>query len=151
MAAKSLLLLSLSLTILFISSPTSVATDPDPLQDFCVADLSSAVVVNGFPCKQNTIVVSDDFSSAALSEAANTYDIFGSNVSVANVLTFQGLNTLGLSMSRGEVLVGFVSSAGVFYSKVIVAGMNFIIPRGLMHFELNVGKGKALETTAFNS
>ncbi|OAY71435.1 Germin-like protein 8-3 [Ananas comosus] len=105
MAVKSLLLLSLSLTILFISSPTSVATDPNPLQDFCVADLSSAVVVNGFPCKQNTTVVSDDFS-AALSVAANTYDIFGSNVSVANVLTFQGLNTLGLSMSRVDLAPG---------------------------------------------
>ncbi|XP_020095337.1 germin-like protein 3-8 [Ananas comosus] len=175
MAANSLLLLlSLSLTIFFV--PTSLAADADPLQDFCVADLHSPVVVNGFPCKPNFTVVSDDFFSSAISVAGDTNNMFGSSITPANVLSFPGLNTLGLSMNRvdiapggvnpphvhphatqlgfvveGKVLVGFVTTAGVFYSKVLGPGMNFIIPRGLMHFELNIGEGKALEITAFNS
>jgi len=38
------------------------AADPDPLQDFCVADLSpSAPRVNGFPCKDRANVTSKDF------------------------------------------------------------------------------------------
>ncbi len=38
------------------------AADPDPLQDFCVADLSpSAPRVNGFACKDRANVTSKDF------------------------------------------------------------------------------------------
>jgi hypothetical protein len=38
------------------------AADPDPLQDFCVADLSpGAPRVNGFPCKDRANVTSKDF------------------------------------------------------------------------------------------
>jgi hypothetical protein len=38
------------------------AADPDPLQDFCVADLSpSAPRVNGLPCKDRANVTSKDF------------------------------------------------------------------------------------------
>jgi hypothetical protein len=38
------------------------AADPDPLQDFCVADLSpSGPRVNGLPCKDRANVTSKDF------------------------------------------------------------------------------------------
>jgi hypothetical protein len=38
------------------------AADPDPLQDFCVADLSAnAPLVNGFPCKPRSTVTAEDF------------------------------------------------------------------------------------------
>jgi hypothetical protein len=38
------------------------AADPDPLQDFCVADLSAnAPLVNGFPCKTRSSVTAEDF------------------------------------------------------------------------------------------
>jgi hypothetical protein len=38
------------------------ASDPDPLQDFCVADFSSnAPRVNGFPCKLRSNVTAKDF------------------------------------------------------------------------------------------
>ncbi|OAY71270.1 Germin-like protein 3-8 [Ananas comosus] len=51
----------------------------------------------------------------------------------------------------GEVLVGFVSTANAFYSKTLKAGENFVIPRGLVHFQYNVGTGNAVVITAFNS
>ena len=40
------------------------AADPDPLQDFCVADTTAVeggVRMNGYPCKDRALVTSDDF------------------------------------------------------------------------------------------
>ncbi|KAF6146187.1 hypothetical protein GIB67_005835 [Kingdonia uniflora] len=93
-----------------------------------------------------------------------------------NVLAFLGINTVGISMNRvdyapgglnpphvhpqasetgvimqGEVLVGFITTGNVYHSKVLKFGEIFVIPRGLAHFQMNVGKGKAMVITAFNS
>ncbi|XP_008775504.2 germin-like protein 3-8 [Phoenix dactylifera] len=167
--------LFLCFALFLLSSPCR--SDPDPLQDFCVANpQTSDVTVNGFPCKPTSSIVSDDFFSTALSKAGSTDNIFSSNVTAADVLSFPGLNTLGLSMNRvdiapggvnpphthpratqlglvlhGQVLVGIISTSNVFYSKILNAGESFVIPRGLVHFEYNMGKEAALEITAFNS
>ncbi|KAF8395785.1 hypothetical protein HHK36_019736 [Tetracentron sinense] len=161
--------------IVLLPSPCRSA-DPDPLQDFCVANLNASISVNGFPCKPVSEVKSDDFFFDGLSKEGNTTNIFGSKATGANVLAFPGLNTLGLSMNRvdfapggvnpphthprateagviieGKLLVGFVTTANVLHSKVLEAGEMFVIPRGLVHFQLNVGEGKAVSLTAFNS
>jgi quercetin dioxygenase-like cupin family protein len=168
---RSLLLLSLTAFLL-----TTSRADPDPLQDFCVADHQAGITIDGFPCKPVSSVVSDDFFSSVLAMAGNTDNMFGSNITAGNAVSFPGVNTLGVSMNRvdiapggvnplhshphateigfvvqGVVLVGFVSTSNVFYSKVIKAGENFIIPRGLVHFEFNIGKEMAFEITAFDS
>ncbi|OAY67692.1 Germin-like protein 3-8 [Ananas comosus] len=168
-------LLILFATIFLIIS--SCRADPDPLQDFCVANLQATdITVDGFPCKPTSSVVSDDFFFSGLSAPGNTNNMFGSNITQANVANFPGLNTLGLSMNRvdlvpggvnplhnhpratelgfilqGEVLVGFVSTANAFYSKTVKAGESFVIPRGLVHFQFNVGTGNAVVITAFDS
>ncbi|GMH01320.1 hypothetical protein Nepgr_003159 [Nepenthes gracilis] len=154
----------------------SHSSDPDPLQDFCVADLTASPSVNGFPCKAASAVTAHDFSSAALSGKGNTSNAFGSKVTAANVLAFPALNTLGVSMNRvdlaegglnpphthpraseldivlkGKVLIGFITTGNVYYSKVLTRGELFVIPRGLVHFQRNVGKGDALIITSFNS
>lgn len=162
--------------ILLLLPYPSLSADPDPLQDFCVADLNATVSVNGFPCKPVSKVTADDFFFDGLSKEGNTDNPFGFAVAVGNVLAFPGLNTLGLSMNRvdlapgginaphshphasesvvviqGQVLVGFVSTSNVYYYKVLTAGQMFIIPRGLVHFQYNVGTSKAILITAFNS
>ncbi|KAL9375245.1 hypothetical protein Peur_032124 [Populus x canadensis] len=144
--------------------------------DFCVADLKAPLSVNGFPCKPEAKVTSDDFFFDGLSKEGNTTNIFGWSVTAANVLAFPGLNSLGISMNRvdfapgglnpphshpratetgvvieGKLLVGFVTTSNVFHSKVLTVGQMFVVPRGLVHFQLNVGEGKALLFTAFNS
>jgi quercetin dioxygenase-like cupin family protein len=121
-------------------------------------------------------VVSDDFFFAAHARGASTDNPTGSGVTPGNVEAFPGLNTLGLSLNRvdlapggvnplhshprsaelvhvedGEMLVGFVSTEGKFYSKVVRAGESFVIPRGMMHFQYNVGAGAARAMTVFNS
>ncbi|KAH6781551.1 RmlC-like cupins superfamily protein [Perilla frutescens var. hirtella] len=168
----SILILTL---VLLLPSP-SLSSDPDPLQDFCIADLQGSISVNGFPCKPASNVTSEDFFFDGLAREGNTNNSFGSNVIQGNVLAFPGLNTLGISMNRvdiapgglnpphshpratesgiliqGQLLVGIITTSGVFYAKNLTAGQMFVIPRGLVHFQLNVGNEKALIYTAFNS
>ncbi|WOL04207.1 germin-like protein 3-8 [Canna indica] len=175
--AKPLLLLFLSSSLLLLS-PTRAA-DPDPLQDFCVADTADnpAVSVNGFPCKPASAVTVDDFVFDGLAKEGNTSaSIFGASITPANVLSFPALNTLGVSMNRvdiapggvnpphihpratelllllrGRLLVGFVSTENKLFAKVLKPGENFVAPKGLVHFQYNVGEEKAFAITAFDS
>uniref|UniRef100_A0A803M199 Germin-like protein n=1 Tax=Chenopodium quinoa TaxID=63459 RepID=A0A803M199_CHEQI len=163
--------------VVFLLAPfVSHAADPDPLLDFCIADLSSSPSFSSFPCKPASNVTSKDFFFDGLMKEGNTSNIFGSKVTPGNVFTFPALNMLGLSMNRvdlapngmnpphshprssesgvvitGKVLVGFVTTGNVYYSKVLLPGQMFAIPRGLVHFQKNVGDKKAEIITAFNS
>ncbi|KAF3437133.1 hypothetical protein FNV43_RR19886 [Rhamnella rubrinervis] len=165
-----------SLTVLLLLPLSSLSADPDPLQDFCVADRNATISVNGFPCKPISQVTSEDFFFSGFMKEGNTSNVFGAIVTPGNVLGFPGLNTLGISMNRvdfapgginpphshpratesgvviqGKLLVGFVTTNNVYYSKVLSAGQMFVVPRGLVHFQKNVGEGKAYAFTAFNS
>lgn len=152
----------------------SVSADPDMLQDICVADLTSGVRLNGFPCKANA--TADDFFFAGLANPGLTNNTMGSLVTGANVQRIPGLNTLGVSLSRidyapdglnpphihprateivfvlaGQLDVGFITTANVLYSKTIKKGEIFTFPKGLIHFQKNNGKVPASVIAAFNS
>ncbi|KAG5625784.1 hypothetical protein H5410_011002 [Solanum commersonii] len=60
MAFKSLII---AIAIMAVISSMSHASDPSPLQDFCVAvdDTKNAVFVNGKFCKDPKLVVVEDF------------------------------------------------------------------------------------------
>ncbi|KAK6139519.1 LOW QUALITY PROTEIN: hypothetical protein DH2020_026750 [Rehmannia glutinosa] len=119
-----------------------VYADPDALQDICVADLTSAVKVNGYPCKSN--VTADDFFFSGIANPGATNNSVGSLVTGANVQRIPGLNTLGVSLARidyapgglnpphthpratelvfvldGELDVGFITTANVLIAKSI--------------------------------
>ncbi|VAI01244.1 unnamed protein product [Triticum turgidum subsp. durum] len=231
------------LAMLFLAW-TVLATDPDPLQDFCVADLDGKTVsVNGHPCKPISEAGDDFLFSSKLAKAGNTSTPNGSAVTELDVAKWPGTNTLGVSMNRvdfapggtnpphihprateigivmkGELLVGILGSldsgnklysrvldvaewpgtntlgvsmnrvdfapggtnpphihprateigivmkgellVGILgsldsgnklYSRVVRAGETFLIPRGLMHFQFNVGKTEASMVVSFNS
>jgi quercetin dioxygenase-like cupin family protein len=152
------------------------ASDADPLQDFCVADPTNKVVVNGFPCKPFAQATAWDFTSQALVNAGNTNNPNLSNVTMAFVQQFAGLNTLGIGAARidfakgginpphthpraseivfvlkGELYVGFVDTQNMLFATTIKQGELFVFPRGLVHFQLNVGNGPALLFAALNS
>ncbi|KAL8541922.1 hypothetical protein ACS0TY_002970 [Phlomoides rotata] len=161
------------LAILTLTNP--VSADPDLLQDICVADLiTSAVKVNGFPCKSN--VTAEDFFFDGLAKPGATNNSAGSGVTGANVQKIPGLNTLGVSLARidytggglnpphthprateivfvleGELDVGFITTANVLISKSIKKGEVFVFPKGLVHFQKNNGKKPAAVIAAFNS
>ncbi|XP_010909621.1 germin-like protein 5-1 [Elaeis guineensis] len=171
MSTKSSLLALLALLFLVASS---LAADPDMLQDLCVADLNSTVKVNGFACKAN--VSEGDFFFKGLATPGATNNTLGSLVTGANVEKIPGLNTLGVSMARidyapgglnpphthprateiifvlyGTLDVGFITTANKLITKNITMGEVFVFPRGLVHFQKNNGHVPAAVIAAFNS
>ncbi|XP_061366270.1 rhicadhesin receptor-like [Gastrolobium bilobum] len=169
--AGSMLLVTLALVL-----TTTTASDPEALQDLCVADLTSAVKVNGFTCKDASTVSATDFFSDIIANAGPTNNIFGSLVTTANVEKIPGLNTLGVSFTRvdyapggvnpphihpraselvfmleGELEVGFITTANVLISKTIKKGDIFAFPRGLVQFQKNNGMKPASMISAFDS
>ncbi|XP_030940611.1 germin-like protein subfamily T member 2 [Quercus lobata] len=175
-SSNSALYLLSCLTVLLLLPVPSLSADPDQLQDFCVADLKASMSINGFPCKPASKVSASDFFFDLSKEGVTNTSNLNFSITSANVLTFPAVNTLGIAMNRvdygpgglnpphshprasesgviikGRVLVGFVTTQNVYYSKVLKPGEIFVIPRGLVHFQKNVGKGKALAYTSFNS
>ncbi|XP_059664137.1 germin-like protein subfamily 1 member 17 [Cornus florida] len=156
------------------------ASDPSPLQDFCVAvtDPMSAVFVNGKFCKDPKLAKAEDFFFSGVNIPGNTNNKVGSNVTTVNVDTLPGLNTLGISLVRidyapkglnpphthprateilvvleGTLYVGFVTSNpnNTLFTKVINAGDVFVFPIGLIHFQFNVGKTNAVAFAGLSS
>ncbi|KAL4594605.1 hypothetical protein ACB092_12G031300 [Castanea dentata] len=80
------------------------ASDPDPLQDFCVAlkdysDYSKSAVL-GILFKDPKLVKAEYFFFEGLNIAGNTDNKVGSNITTMNVDTLPSLNTLGISLAR---------------------------------------------------
>ncbi|CAO2209945.1 unnamed protein product [Urochloa humidicola] len=164
MAASSYLLLAVFLAL---ASSQAIASDPSPLQDFCVADMDSPVKVNGFVCKDPMAVNADDFFKAAKLDEPRKTSKVGSNVTLISALQLPGLNTLGISIARidyaplgqnpphthprateiltvleGTLYVGFVTSnqangENKLFTKVLNKGDVFVFPQGLIHFQFN--------------
>lgn len=172
----SIFALLLCLVALLLLPSPSQCTDPDPLQDVCVADMKATPSVNGFPCKPTAMVTAADFISDALLRPGNTNNVFKSKVTQGNAIAFPGLNTLGIALNRvdfapaglnpphshpratetgivleGKFLIGFVTTNNTLFSNVVHPGQMFVFPRGLVHFQRNLGEGKGLILTAFNS
>ena len=68
MISSIVLMLKIS-CVVFLIQFSAHAADPDPLQDFCVADMDAGVLVNGYPCKDRANVTSDDFAFTGLRTA----------------------------------------------------------------------------------
>ncbi|XP_077220763.1 putative germin-like protein 2-1 [Tasmannia lanceolata] len=174
MATRSFLLLG----ILALTSSLAFASDPSPLQDFCVAVPNSPVLVNGLVCKDPKLVQADDFFFMGLDKPGNTSNPLGSKVTPVNVVQIPGLNTLGISMARidfapyglnpphthprateiltvveGTLYVGFVTSNpdNRLITKILQKGDVFVFPVGLVHFQRNAGYGNAVAIAALSS
>jgi len=167
--------------ILALAFSLAYASDPSPLQDFCVAinDPMSAVFVNGKFCKDPKLAKPEDFFFRGLNIPGNTNNKVGSNVTTVNVDTLPGLNTLGVSLVRidyapkglnpphthprateilvvveGALSVGFVTSNGDnnrLFTKVLYPGDVFVFPIGLIHFQFNMGNTNAVAFAGLSS
>jgi len=150
--------------------------DPDPLQDFCVADESNKLFLNGFPCKDPATVTSEDFTFRGLRNQGNLSTSFGAPLQTAFVAQFPGINAQGIAWARldfapgglnvphwhqrateilscqeGQILVGFVDTKNKLWSTTLQKGDITVFPRGLLHFQLNTGKTVARAVLALNS
>ncbi|MBC2899430.1 hypothetical protein CFC21_112270 [Triticum aestivum] len=166
------------LALLAMSASCALASDPGQLQDFCVADRTSQVFVNGFACKDPKTAVAEDFFFSGLHMAGNTSNKQGSAVTAVNVAQIAGLNTLGISLVRvdyapngqnpphihprateiltvleGSLYVGFVTSnpENKLFAKILNKGDVFVFPQGLIHFQFNLGTNKAVAIAALSS
>ncbi|CAD5166130.1 unnamed protein product [Musa acuminata subsp. malaccensis] len=175
MAASYILLLS---ALLALAASPAMAGDPSALQDFCVADNTSDVFVNGLACKDPKLVKVEDFFFSGLDKPRNTTNKVGSNVTLVNVNRIPGLNTLGISMARvdfapyglnpphihprateiltvleGSLYVGFVTSNpdNKLFTKMLTKGDVFVFPQGLIHFQFNHGTKNAVALAALSS
>ncbi|KAL4633876.1 hypothetical protein ACB092_04G154900 [Castanea dentata] len=92
-----LYLLPCLLMLLLLPVPSLLA-DPDSLQDFCVADLNASISINGFPCIPASKVSSSDFFFDLSKEGITNTSNLNFSVTLANVLSFPAVNTLGISM-----------------------------------------------------
>lgn len=173
MAALPLVLI-LALTITQVN-----CADPDPLQDFCVADTAttSKIFLNGLPCMNPGTVMASHFNTSALGVPGNTSaNPFGFNVTLTTAKNLPGFNTQGIAMARidfakgglvpphihpraseivfvvgGRLLVGFVDTSNKLFSQNLVAGDVFVFPRALIHFLFNVGNSTATTISGLNS
>ncbi|XP_027088062.1 putative germin-like protein 2-1 [Coffea arabica] len=166
------------LCILLLCCSIAFGSDPSPLQDLCVADTTSPVMVNGFVCKDPKLVQKNDFFFSGLHLVGNTSNAVGSRVTPVAVAQIPGLNTLGISLARvdyapwginpphthprateiltvieGTLQVGFVTSnpENRLFMKVLQKGDVFVFPEGLIHFQRNVGYGNAVAIAALSS
>uniref|UniRef100_A0A2P2N5H4 Germin-like protein n=1 Tax=Rhizophora mucronata TaxID=61149 RepID=A0A2P2N5H4_RHIMU len=157
-----LLLLSFQILALLLGL---TKPDPDPLQDYCVADTKApqSVYLNGAPCINPKQVVSSHFTTSVLSKPGNTSaNLFGFNVTLTNIANLPGLNTMGLTMARidlavdgllpphwhprasevticlkGSLLVGFVDTSNRLFTQDLQVGDSFVFPKGMIHFLYN--------------
>ncbi|XP_071716869.1 auxin-binding protein ABP19a-like [Rutidosis leptorrhynchoides] len=158
------------LCLVFVGSYASV-------QDFCVADLSLPDTPSGFPCKDVKKLSVADFAYSGLGVAGNTSNIIKAAVTPAFTAQFPGVNGLGISLARldlavggvipmhthpgasevlvviqGTICAGFISSsANTVYFKTLYKGDIMVFPQGLLHFQINSGKGPALAFVSFSS
>ncbi|KAG8478989.1 hypothetical protein CXB51_028871 [Gossypium anomalum] len=167
--------------LLALASKLVSASDPSPLQDFCVAinDTKDGVFVNGKFCKDPNLATAEDFFLPGLNIPGNTSNQVGSVVTPANVQQIPGLNTLGISLVRidyapygglnpphthprateilvvveGTLSVGFVTSNtdNRLFTKVLYPGDVFVFPEGMIHFQFNIGSTNAVAFAALSS
>lgn len=169
------MLLYLSLSLLLLMGFTR--SDPDPLQDFCVADARHPFYMNGAPCINPNSANASYFATSVLSKAGDTKNLFGFSVTLTNIVNLPGLNTMGLTMARvdlapagvvplhahprasevticlkGFLLVGFVNTTNHLFTQQLRPGEAFVFPKGLMHFLLNLEvMGPSVAVSGLNS
>lgn len=155
------------------------AADPDPLQDFCVADLSpTAPLVNGFACKPRENATVEDFVYTGFRNAGGDpkQSPTGAVAVIATPVEYPGLNTQGLTHGRldfdiggvvplhthprasetllvlkGSIYTGFVSDDNKLFATTLQAGDVILFPRASLHFQLNVGNETAITFNTLNS
>ncbi|GLJ06779.1 hypothetical protein SUGI_0047970 [Cryptomeria japonica] len=167
-----------SIPLLLVLLVPMISADPDALQDYCVADTdSSAIFINGLPCLSPSQTSVKHFTTSALGKPANSSgNPLGFGVISTTPQILPGINTLGISITRGDIdvggvvpphthprateiiyimhgklVVGFVDSSNKLFSQTVNTGDVFLFPKGTLHFLYNVGVSRASLIAAFNS
>lgn len=168
MASKVTVFLVLLIHIHAVSS-----SDPDPVYDFCVprTNLSS----DALSCKNSTLVTVEDFVYSGI-KSPGDFKETGFAATPVSSTVFPGLNTLGMSFVRadfaaggvnvphyhpratevgfvleGKIYSGFIDTKNKVFARVLEKGEVMVFPRGLVHFQMNVGDSPATILGSFDS
>ncbi|GJS25686.1 auxin-binding protein ABP19a-like protein [Tanacetum coccineum] len=139
-------------------------------------NLKQSDTPTGFPCKDPKKLTEADFVYSGLGVAGNTTNLIKAAVTPAFTAQFPAVNGLGISLARldlaaggvipmhthpggsevlvvidGTICAGFISSANTVYFKTLNKGDIMVFPQGLLHFQINSGKGKAFAYVSFSS
>ncbi|MBA0560148.1 hypothetical protein Golob_017064 [Gossypium lobatum] len=129
-----------------------VASDPDHLQDFCVADKTSRINVNRYPCKKTVNVTEVDFFfGRGLANSAVINNLVGSVITTANVEKIPGLNTLAVSLARIDYQPDGLNPP---HTHPRASEIIFVLDGeldGLAHYQKNNGVKPASVIAGFNS
>ncbi|KAK2973931.1 hypothetical protein RJ640_001399 [Escallonia rubra] len=160
------------LILIFLHIHAVLAPDPEPLHDFCLPSTGHSSTF--LPCKNSSLAKVEDFIFSGI-KGPGKFKAGFSAIPVTST-AFPGLNTLGMSFVRadldpgginvphfhpratetafvldGKVYSGFVDSQNRVFAKVIEKGEVMVFPKGLVHFQMNVGKSRATILGSFNS
>ncbi|PSS04981.1 Germin-like protein subfamily 3 member [Actinidia chinensis var. chinensis] len=170
MSPKMVLLLVISLLHTYIA----LASDPDPVQDFCIPNTEFSSTTH--QCKNSSFVTVEDFVFFGIKKPAKKIEKSRFLATAVTSSVFPGLNTLGMSFVRadfgpggvnvphfhpratetafvleGKIYSGFIDSQNRVFAKVIEKGEVMVFPKGLVHFQMNVGDSQATILGSFNS
>ncbi|XP_022860488.1 germin-like protein subfamily 3 member 2 isoform X2 [Olea europaea var. sylvestris] len=154
-------------------SSTGISAWRDSVQDFCIprSEFLSIFV----SCKNSSLVTVEDFVFSGIKSPGEFSKAGFASIPVS-VSVFPGLNTLGMSFVRadfepgsinvphyhpratetafvveGKIYSGFVDSRNRVFAKVIEKGEVMVFPKGLVHFQMNIGDSRATILGSFNS
>ncbi|MCO5552752.1 hypothetical protein L7F22_006269 [Adiantum nelumboides] len=140
---------------------TALAADPDPLFDFFPTNLTSFTLRDIFtnddvsigPGGTRATVNINIFPAMhAMQMQSLTYTQFRMRPCGVNLPhTHPHASEMLTLVTGGPLQVGFVDIEGVRHIDILYPGDITIFPRGLLHFELNLGKRTALYISALNS
>ncbi|KAK1409699.1 hypothetical protein QVD17_36228 [Tagetes erecta] len=169
MFPKTTFLLVITIFHFTIHLPSPVSgSDPDPIQDYCLPSPHT------HQCKNSSTVTVDDFIFSGIKHPGKFTNKFSGVPVTASV--FPALNTLGMSLVRadfevgginaphyhpratevayvleGKLYSGFVDTQNKVFAKVIEKGEVMVFPRGVLHFQMNVGDSPATVVGSFDS
>ncbi|XP_004497160.1 germin-like protein subfamily 3 member 2 [Cicer arietinum] len=159
------------LLVIMLFTISAFCSDPDPVMDFCIAKSTD----NSFTCKNSSTATVEDFTFSGIKVPGNFKETGFASMGV-NSNIFPGLNTLGMSFVRadfdvggvnvphfhpratevafvleGKIYSGFVDTKNKIFAKVLEKGEVMVFPRGLVHFQMNVGDVPATILGSFDS
>ncbi|ESW14835.1 hypothetical protein PHAVU_007G021400, partial [Phaseolus vulgaris] len=128
-----------------------LASAPDRVLDFCIAKSAE----NSLTCKNSSTTTVEDFTYFWHKLPGNFKQTGFSSMAV-NSNVFPGLNTLGVSFleqilsNRGKIYSGFVDTNNKVFCQS-VKERSWCSPRGLLHFQMNVGDGPVTILGSFDT
>ncbi|CAI0419430.1 unnamed protein product [Linum tenue] len=165
------------LVVLFVAA--SFYRGSDAAASFCVGDLTRQPTPSGYPCKNPENVTVDDFVFTEFVKRVNTSNANKASIVRANSTTFPALNGLTVGLVRtvmepnggvvslhthpfspemvyvveGTITSGFITDldSNTVYIKKLHQGEVFVIPQGLLHFQVNSGAQKSVHLAFFGT